>query len=381
MPSVLKKIKKAADETGQAIILFAFLFMAICGASAIVVDYGGISVTRSQLQTAVDAASLAAARELPDTAKAANVANTYVQYNADGLSGISVSFSDANNTVHVTAQKTVPYTFARIFGQNSKTVSASAAASRGGVSAAFDYALFSGDTNSQLELSITGSGQYVYGSAHSNHQFSISGSGHYITGSAEAASSFSIQGSSITIGGTCQGSSVSAKGSNINVGKTVAQAAPIIDMPDFSETIRQQAQAAGQTYVGNVSFVGGSITLNSSIFVDGDVTISGNRFTGNGCIMATGNIRFNGSSLTNGAGNSICFYSQNGNIDVIGSGAVVNGILYAPNGTVSITGSGAVVNGRVIGHRLSLTGSGFRIVSSPNDLNSLNSISKTRLVA
>ncbi len=94
--------------------------------------------------------------------------------------------------------------------------------------------------------------------------------------------------------------------------------ADFVDMPDFSETIRLQAEAAGQVYIGNKTYNGSSIVVDP-IYVNGNVTVNGSSFVGKGCILATGNITFNGSNLNASTSDAVCFYSKNGNIIVNGT--------------------------------------------------------------
>jgi Flp pilus assembly protein TadG len=358
-------------QRGSVSIITALFMAVLIGFLAFSVDVGIVLSEESSLQNAIDAASLAAAQDLPDTTKATATANQYIRLNGYEPSNISITFSNSNNTINIAGSKEVPYAFARVLGLTGVNIYPRTAATKTGLGAAFSYALFSG--NPSYTLTITGSGQYIGGNAHSNYKFIMTGSSQTITGSGEAVSQFSITGSGVTIGGMCEGSSITTTGSGIQIGSKVFSSAPLIDMLDFSDLIKSQAEAAGQVYNGNKIFTGSGIDIDSPIYVNGDVTITGSQFTGKGCILATGNITFTGSGLTSNSGDAVCFYSQNGNIAITGSSAVVDGILYAPKGTISITGSGVTVNGRVIADKLLLTGSSYRIVSGTDELKSLPS--------
>ncbi len=363
--SILKSWK---DESGQVLILAAIAFALVCAISGFIIDMGRVTIEKSSFQNALDACALAAAIDLPDTEKAADTAEQYIQKNGYSPSDISISFSDQNYTVSISGTKRVEYTFAKVIGINSANVMTAASATKKTLGAAFGYTLFSGDPS--YPLTMTGSGQYIGGSAHTNYKLTMTGSSQTITGSAEAVSSITITGSGITIGGICEAATIKTTGSGIVTGAKVYTAAPTVGMPDFSEAIKKQAEASGHSYTGDQTFNGSFISVDHPMYVDGNVTICGSQFTGKGCIAATGNITFTGSGLTS-SGSEVCFYSKNGNISLTGSGAVVDGIIYAPNGTVAITGTGVTVNGRIIGNRLSLTGSGYRIVSGENDLDCL----------
>jgi Flp pilus assembly protein TadG len=61
----------SSGESGQTMMLFAFLFVALAGFVALSLDIGGAVSSRSQAQRAVDAAALAAAKVLLDGGSAA----------------------------------------------------------------------------------------------------------------------------------------------------------------------------------------------------------------------------------------------------------------------------------------------------------------------
>lgn len=62
MSNLMKRLKK--DESGQAVVLVALMMTVLLGMGALVVDYGYMTVQKSQLQTAADAAALAGARSV-----------------------------------------------------------------------------------------------------------------------------------------------------------------------------------------------------------------------------------------------------------------------------------------------------------------------------
>lgn len=367
---MLPRLKILRKKSGSVAILAAVAFVAVCAIAAIVFDLGSVYIAKSDLQSAADAAALAAAYDLPVTDTARSTALSYAAKNGvlTGTTATTPYAGDANK-IEVICTKTVQHTFAQVLGFSETVIMARAVAAKESAGAAFDYALFSG--NASAPLSLTGSGEYVNGNAHSNYKFTITGSSQTVTGSAEAVNQFSMTGSSITIGGICRGSSISTSGSKIQVGSKVISAAPWVDMPDFSAAIKSQAEAAGQLYVGNKTFNGSFTSISAPLYVDGNVTVTGSSFSGKGCILATGSITFNGNCLTCKTGDALCFYSKTGNISITGSNAVVNGILFAPKGTVAITGSSVTINGRVIADKVSITGSNCKIISGVSDIGSL----------
>jgi Flp pilus assembly protein TadG len=119
------------------LVLFAFGLVVFFGAVAMSIDVGQIVVARRNLQNSADAAVLAAAQELPSTSAASPMALDYADRNANASSellgdpGVQVEFSStyaANDSVRVTITREVQYTFARVLGLQSTTVSATAVA-------------------------------------------------------------------------------------------------------------------------------------------------------------------------------------------------------------------------------------------------------------
>ncbi len=340
------------NEKGVAIVLFAMLITLLMGFGAIAVDVGRVILEQTSLQNAVDATTLAAAQELPDTVKATAKANEYIAANGYAPADITIMFSNSNKTMTIEAKKILNYTFARVIGFDNKMVRTSAAAQTDGIGDSFNYALFSGGLTNTLSLN--GSNMYIGGSSHSNKNFSANGSQLTITGACEAKTTISINGSSINI-------------------PTRVPNAPFVPMPDFSEIIKQQAEKAGTLYTGNKTFNGSNMNVEESIYVNGNVTINGSRFTGKGCVLATGSITFNGSNLNATSNDAVCFYTKTGNITINGSSQTFEGILYAPNGNINMNGSSQTVRGRVIGKSVTINGSSLLIQSGTNEMSSLPS--------
>lgn len=339
-----------AHEKGTVIVLVALLMTVFLGLCAMVVDVGMLYIQQEKLQNAIDASVLAAAQELPNTGSALTVANQYIVLNGFSPSDVKITFSNGDNTIDITGTKTVNFIFAKVLGFNSSVVGTSGSATNGSAPNVFNYALFSGSETSTLTLN--GSSQKVTGSSHTNKNFLANGSNIQITGVCEAVTT------------------VRTNGSQINIG-TIMESAPYIAMPDFSDTIKTLAIAAGQNYIGNQTFNGSNVDVSSPIYVTGNVTVNGSHFSGKGTIVATGTITFNGSNLCNTGDDAVCFYSKNGNITINGSNAVLHGMVYAPNGTIIMNGSSQTVYGRVIGDKVTINGSSLTITSSNNDLKSL----------
>jgi len=365
MRSIFKRIKK---ETGQSTIIIALAIVVLCGVTALVVDTGTAYVQKGQLQTAADAAALAAAHELPNATKAKNEAAVYAEKNGvdAGNTTATTPYKSDPKKVEVVVTATVNYTFARILGFNSQVVSARAVAEKTGSSGgAFGYAIFSGNPKSRLGL--FSSSMTVNGSIHGNEEVMMNGSSMTVNGNVEAAGKFSTNGSQITVTGTAQGSSATAHGSNISIGSLKSIAATVIDMPDLSATALAEAQANGTYYNGNKLYNGSNIDVDKSIYVSGTVTVAGSTFKGVGILVATGNIQLNGSCIEQSAAASVCIYSKNGDIQINGSNIRIDGVLYAPNGQIQVNGSSIVINGRVIGKDVQLNGSSITVNATSGD--------------
>ncbi|MFB0919494.1 MAG: pilus assembly protein TadG-related protein [Oscillospiraceae bacterium] len=369
---MVSKFKLFKDEAGQSMVIFVLVFAVLCAGSALAIDLGRISLEQDRLQTAADSAALGGAQDLPSSSAAKSTAVKLAEQNGMLASEIAVSapFNGDSEKIEVVCTRTVSYTIATVLGLHSKTILASSVAEKTGMNTGpFNYTVFSGSSSDIL--AINGSSQYIKGNVHSNYKFNMYGSSQNITGSVEAVNSITMNGSCITVGGACQAAAITVNGSGINIGSKVFSAAPIIDMPDFSEAIQAEAQAAGQAYNGNKTFNGSRVSVDSPIYVKGSLTVNGSDFTGSGVVLVSGSITFNGSNLMYSSKDSVCFYSESGNITINGSGIQLEGLVYAPNGTIMMNGSNQTINGRVIGKVLNFNGSSIRITSGEDDLSCL----------
>lgn len=324
------------DEKGAIMVLFALVFVVLMGLVAIVVDAGLVYLNRAQLQKAADAASLAGAYQMPDTTAARDKAQEYCDLNgvrdADAL---DITFS--GNRVRVEIKRQVKLYFAPVLGIPTMQVWAGAAASTNRPRV-FDFALFSGGPGQDLNFS--GSSLYVQGSGHSNRNSKFSGSSIEITEAMDVVGTFSRHGSAVKVG-------------------EVIEHSQFLDMPDFSNKIRQ---STGNVYNSDHVF-GSSINVDGDIVVNGNAHINGSTIRGNGTVVASEDIHINGSSINYAtSGDSVCVYSENGDIHINGSDITVHGILYAPNGLIKVNGSSITINGSVVSKEIKFAGSNIRII-------------------
>ena len=124
-------LKRFRNDSGQAMILFALVFVVIIGFAAISIDIGSIANEKSKLQNAADAAALAGSQDLPSSSTAITTAKTYAARN--GVTSADTNATvDANKAkITVVCSKKVQYAFARVFGFTQNTISATATATKG----------------------------------------------------------------------------------------------------------------------------------------------------------------------------------------------------------------------------------------------------------
>ncbi|MGE5329863.1 MAG: pilus assembly protein TadG-related protein [Deltaproteobacteria bacterium] len=342
--------KRLGDENGSCIAIFTIVLVTMLGFSALVVDIGNVALHKAKTQAIVDAIALAAAQDLPDTSKALETAQQYAELNGIPPSEIQVTFTNSNNSIRVKAAEHVDYFFAKVFNLQGTNVEARSGAAKSLEGNAFGYTLFSGSSTSTLILN--GASMDITGSTHSNSNFIVNGSDLTITGAAEACGSITTNGNWISIGQRLPNSK-------------------FIDMPNFSELIKTQAQQAGTAYNGNKTYNGSNIDVDSGMYVNGSVTINGSRFSGEGCILAERDVIFNGSNLNQTSEDAVCIYSKTGNIIINGCGAEFEGIVYAPNGYVIFNGSNQTVRGRVVAKSITINGSNLSVIGGITETNSL----------
>jgi putative Flp pilus-assembly TadE/G-like protein len=119
-------------QRGQALVLTLVFMAVLLALSAAVIDVGAWYRAHRQVQATADAAALAGATELPEsTGGASALASDYASRNGGGVSSGDITFSGtvvAEDTIQVTARKTVPGLFSKIMGLGSVTARAHAKA-------------------------------------------------------------------------------------------------------------------------------------------------------------------------------------------------------------------------------------------------------------
>jgi hypothetical protein len=123
-----------ASERGSVIVIVAVLLPVFLAGAAYAVDLGTLRVAHEQAQMAADAGALAGAGDNLDGTVAGSTAttdaNTFVQADDKNASAtVMTPYDDDPDAVKVVVSKDVPLGFARFFGLNDRSVSATAVAS------------------------------------------------------------------------------------------------------------------------------------------------------------------------------------------------------------------------------------------------------------
>jgi len=119
-------------EGGQTLPVVVLFMVGFVGVSGLVIDLGSLYQQKQAVQAAADAAALAGASQLPSGWSAAQAAVNH-EYPLNGKASDSVSSAQtsdltAGDSVTVTASRTAPTFFSRLFGISSATVTATARA-------------------------------------------------------------------------------------------------------------------------------------------------------------------------------------------------------------------------------------------------------------
>ena len=176
------------NELGQAVVATVLFLTVLLGMAAMVVDVGGAYLVQRKLQASADAAALAGAQELPQTAAATALAREFSAEDArkneyEHVSGVTsgiTTFCRAGsscspvNAIAVTQTASVATNFARVFGLDTFTVHARGVAQI--QSGATPWAIFAYDSDcGSLVLKLNGGDTRVDGAIHSNGKLEVNG--------------------------------------------------------------------------------------------------------------------------------------------------------------------------------------------------------------
>ncbi len=265
---LFKRFLKAED--GAAMVIAALSLVAFLSVVSLVTDMGLKYHQKSQLQSAMDAAALAAVRYMPDEAKARAVALEYVEKNGFTTENVVVEFP-TSEIVRVSDSREGKTIFASLFDVDTVQIRAKAAAKFVDKNMAinFDYLMFHGD-RTQFNLG----GHYnIGGSIFGNgNVHADGGSGSSVSGTVFSAHNATHNQYSVT---------VNRLESNVSSQK----------MPDFDEMIMEVAPTADESmYVKSYDHISknsfylfkyaAGTTLNSVLSINGSTYCAGTLSTG-----------------------------------------------------------------------------------------------------
>ncbi len=139
---------KARDESGQVLVLATIMMVVLIAVAGLAIDVGHAYLVQRQLQSATDAAALAGALDLPDSATAIQTATNYgpgpgkinapssndnaaITVNTKCVTAIITGCTASNgqvNSISVNSSSVVKTMFAKVIGVDSFTVHANATA-------------------------------------------------------------------------------------------------------------------------------------------------------------------------------------------------------------------------------------------------------------
>lgn len=409
------KIKSfVKNEYGQVMVFIAISFVFLLSLASLAVDIGINYYRESKLQTAVDAAALAAAHDLPNTEKAIKTVHKYIKLNNCSTENVQVNFLENNTKIRVSVTETNDNFFATIFKEKKSTIYANAAAkiNKKKSDLSFGYLIFSGSKYVNLDL---GGKYYITGSIHANAGANIDGNtAARVIGSVEAchtASSinnlvtgelksnakfldmpdydedimalcptfpdavFNIKNSWPIPATTCYMTNVHQNSSQ-HYTQIATTTNPLsidksIYVPDSFTNGWLTTTVYGSVYSYGNTIFGKSVTIHNNLFVDGNLTSSGGTTmiiggdlycTGDlimsgpmnvikGNIYCEGNIILNGAATFNITGNIYC----KGNVNMGVSPKQFAGGIYTM-GTTTISGTSDIYGDVFSGGDLIFTG-------------------------
>jgi hypothetical protein len=110
--------RRLRDDRGTAVVMFVLLFTALVAFGALAYDFGSWYRAQRNLQSAADAAALAAAQDLPNTATASTTATNYATNNVSGSTALKswTPTFPTTSTIDIRLERHVPGTFAKLVG-------------------------------------------------------------------------------------------------------------------------------------------------------------------------------------------------------------------------------------------------------------------------
>jgi hypothetical protein len=126
MTMIIKKLM--GKEGGSILVLFAAGLAALIAMTGLVIDGGHLYMQKSRLQKTANAAALSGAQEIPNSESAVNEVVSLILASHGEEGSLKQSSIENRSKLHVALEKNVPLFFAALFGVDSLTVKADAAA-------------------------------------------------------------------------------------------------------------------------------------------------------------------------------------------------------------------------------------------------------------
>jgi Flp pilus assembly protein TadG len=330
--------ERLRSERGSVLALTAVLLAAMLGMAALAVDVAGWYQMRRQLQSAADAAALAAAQDLPTSATATNTATGYVTSNITGAtSAITTPYNGDSSQIKVTVTKSYPSVFGSVLGLGSVTITASAVAQHIGNST--PAAVFAMNTSCTSDGSVgvyVGSNNnQIVGGTHSNGFIYVNSNNNALGPTSYAGPSgcgYTLTGAHDTFGGAA----------------APTKDATVEDWP--------ASYVPPCTSTRN-SFVGSNLVIPAGVYCASSITLNGNGLIGQGVTFEAASFTLVGNNwqMNAATGNPLLYYSGTGTLGIYGNN--LNGqTIFAPNGTIQILGNNGIFSGFVEGKNVQILG-------------------------
>lgn len=381
-------------ESGQSIVLIAFMMLALLAMLGLAIDGGGMYFLYRSAQNAADAAAVAATYARCTAGSGASIesaahdaaringfvhdgVSTWITVNHPPLDG-SGAGDDAYVEVEITSTK--ESYFIQIVYRDPLRVTVQ---SIGYCEPAFDPAsvppIWAGSETCSDTVNWTGSGSYVEGGVFSNNEikFGGGGQGNEIIGPTEAVTAVQTSSSGNAVFDPAPVTGVDVQNSPVGHYR----------LGDFAPGGSIASRVALYTHIDSSaddadfhdgrqewSLNGSRRTLEGLYYVEGNVQLGGNLQYGvNGVtIVATGEISGSGGALMryyidgflliSGAASDNCGSNV---ISISGNNSTWLGVLYAPNGGINLSGSSLTFYGAMIGDTINISGSNLRLIADP----------------
>lgn len=376
---MFKWLKK--NERGSIMVVVAISMVVLLGFSGLAVDFGGMAMTKQELQNAADAAALAAGQDRASgmgTTAATATANQFIQANGftpgDGVTVSDVSFSGNTVTVTISTEYNVAFTSV-LTGNSTETVSVKAVVDITNGFAHFPYAMFAGEHINDGGSGITGNGNdmTINGNIHSNSKITMRHA--VLNGTATAVDAININGVSLP--------------ESIFIEMPSAQ--PLIDLAKTGYVINGDVDLKKNSggFAGFIEEAAENTTVGAyglNIYVTGDLKIRGDDFYNNSYpinLVVYGDIDLGGTPIRSTPTTPVNLISVTGNIEVNGqgtTGGAFYGLFFAADGNVTLNGGNeSHYAGSIYAQNITKNGAGLT-VSYNSDIDNHLPKSKVRLI-